>query len=134
MQVDVELKINSYPKSVQSYLFELRSLVLTTAKTLNLGEVEESLKWGEPSYSVKGGSPIRIDWKPKSPNCIYLFFVCSTKLVDTFKELYGDELIFEGNRAIVLNMSERLPIDGLRHCIELALNYEKVKHLPLLGA
>ncbi|GGN33015.1 MULTISPECIES: hypothetical protein [Marinomonas] len=42
-----------YPEDVRIRLEELRSLVLLVASDLALGEVEESLKWGEPSYSVK---------------------------------------------------------------------------------
>ncbi|PYF83200.1 uncharacterized protein DUF1801 [Marinomonas alcarazii] len=123
-----------YPEDVRIRLEELRSLVLLVASDLALGEVEESLKWGEPSYSVKTGSPIRMDWKLKSPDHYGLFFHCQTKLVDTFRELYGEVLDFQGNRAIVLSLSKPLPKVAIKHCIELALTYHQRKNLPLLGA
>ena len=104
------------------------------ASDLELGEVEESLKWGEHSYSVKTGSPIRTDWKLKSPNQYYLFFNCQTKLIDTFRELHNDTLEFQGNRAIVLSLSSSLPEAEIKNCLELALTYQQRKHLPLLGA
>ncbi len=88
------------PENARVRLVELRELILKLSLDLQLGEVEESLKWGEPSYSVKSGSPIRIDWKLKTPNNYYLFFHCQTKLVDTFRELHGDVLRFQGNRAV----------------------------------
>ena len=130
----VQPKFDTYPTSVKLKLLELRSLILDVIVRNNLGDFEETLKWGEPSYLVKGGSTVRIDWKPKAKDKYFIFFNCKTKLVDTFRELYSDVLTFEGNRAIVLNLGEPLPIDVLRHCIELSLRYKSVKHLPLLGA
>ncbi|GAA5131524.1 hypothetical protein GCM10025767_03880 [Thalassotalea piscium] len=49
-------------------LEELSNLVPQVASELALSEVKESLKWGEPSYSVITGSPLRVDWKLRSPN------------------------------------------------------------------
>ncbi len=130
----VKNRFEEYPENARTRLEALRSLILKLSSDLELGEVEESLKWGEPSYRVVSGSPVRIDWKPKSPNNYYIFFHCQTKLVDTFRELYGDVLQFQGNRAIVLNLSEPLPVLVLKHCLELVLTYQQRKHLPLLGA
>ncbi|CAH9049975.1 hypothetical protein PSECIP111951_00091 [Pseudoalteromonas holothuriae] len=130
----VEVKFENYPASVRPALDELRAIILDVAKDIGAGAVEESLKWGEPNYRVKSGSPIRIDWKLKSPDNYYLFFNCNTKLVDTFRQIYSGLLQFEGNRAIVLKLNHPLPIHAIKHCIELALTYHKVKHLPLLGA
>ena len=134
MNKAVKSRFDEYPDNVRVRLAEVRSLVFQIALELDLGEVDETLKWGEPSYSVKTGSPLRMDWKPKSPNHYYLFFNCQTKLVETFRELYGEELEFEGNRAVVLNLSTPLPEIAIKSCIELALTYKKRKHLPLLGA
>jgi len=134
MQLTVREKFDSYPEHVKSILLELRSLVLDIVHEQNLGEVEETLKWGEPSYLVGTGSTVRLDWKEKSPESYFIYFNCKTKLVDTFRELYSNELEFQGNRAIVLRLSEPMPTTILRHCIELSLKYKKVRHLPLLGA
>ncbi|NIY92865.1 DUF1801 domain-containing protein [Vibrio diazotrophicus] len=129
----VKDRFDQYPANARVRLEKLRSLVLQIATELNLGEVEESLKWGEPSYSVITGSPVRLDWKMKSPNNCYLFFNCQTSLIDTFRELYSEELEFQGNRAIILSLSEPLPETPIKHCLELALTYKRRKHLPLLG-
>ncbi len=134
MDKAVSNHFNGYPNNVRPKLLHLRSLIFQISSDLNLGEVEEALKWGEPSYRSKTGSPIRIDWNVKSPNYYYLFFNCKTTLVETFRELYGDALEFQGNRAIVLHLTEPLPEQIIKHCIELGLTYQKIKHLPLLGA
>ncbi|MFA0040092.1 DUF1801 domain-containing protein [Vibrio sp. 10N.261.52.A1] len=134
MDKAVKDRFDEYPNNARARLEELRNLVFQVASELELGEVDEALKWGEPSYSVKTSSPLRMDWKIKSPNNYYLFFNCQTKLVDTFRELYGDELVFQGNRAIVLSLSKRLPETAIKSCLELALTYQQRKNLPLLGA
>lgn len=134
MDEAVKSRFEEYPDEVRAKLARLRCLIFDIASELALGEVEETLKWGEPSYRVKMGSPIRIDWKLKSPNHYYLFFNCNTTLVDTFRELYGDVLTLQGNRAIELNVSEPIPEKILKHCLSLGLTYHKRKHLPLLGA
>ncbi|EJG0725907.1 DUF1801 domain-containing protein [Vibrio parahaemolyticus] len=129
----VKDRFDEYPENARVRLEELRNLVFQVASELELGEVDETLKWGEPSYSVKTGSSLRMDWKLKSPNNYYLFFNCQTKLVDTFRELYGDELVFQGNRAIVLSLSKPLPETVIKSCLELALTYHQRKNQPLLG-
>ncbi len=134
MDIAVKQRFEQYPKNACVRLEQLRGLVLKVASELELGKVVESLKWGEPSYSVKSGSPVRMDWKQNSPNNYYLFFHCQTKLVATFRELYGEVLEFEGNRAIVFQLSEPLPESIIEQCLKLTLTYKKRRHLPLLGA
>lgn len=112
----------------------LRELVIKTANDLDGLEVlEETLKWGEPSYLTKYGSTVRMDWKAKNPKQFALYFKCTSLLVPTFKQLYKNILSFEGDRAIVFSLDDSLPEKELMHCISLALTYHKVKKLPLLG-
>ncbi len=125
----------NYPDSVRSQMEQLRELVLEAASEVDgLENLEETLKWGEPSYLTKHGSTVRMDWKEKKPNQYAMYFKCTSKLVPTFKELYQDTFTFEGDRAIVFNLDEKILKNELKHCIKLALTYHKVKHLPLLGA
>jgi len=112
----------------------LRQLIIQTATEIDtIAEIEETLKWGEPSYLVKKGSTIRIDWKTKTPHQYAMYFKCTSKLVETFKEIYGDEFRYENNRAILFNMEDKVPKKELKTCIELALTYHLVKNKPRLG-
>ncbi len=133
MRSEIQTKFDSYPENVRVTLLKVRDLIYETARKEGIDEIEETLKWGEPSYISKIGSTVRIDWKAKSPEKYYIYFNCQTKLVETFKELYGDVLKFEGNRAIVLCLSESLPEKIIEHCLSLALKYKLLKHLELLG-
>jgi len=132
---EINAVFDRYPVSIREKLIHLRSLVLQTAiETDGVISVEETLKWGEPSYLAKGGSTIRLGWNKSKPNQYALYFHCKTKLVDTFKELYRELLKFDGNRAIVFNVNDEVPIEELKHCISLSLTYHRIKHLPMLGA
>lgn len=83
---------DNYPKAVQNQLLYLRDLVLTTASEIDgLEKLEETLKWGEPSYLTKHGSTIRMDWKTKTPEQFAIYFKCTSKLVPTFKTIYKPE-------------------------------------------
>ncbi len=125
----------NYPKEVKEKMLHLRDLVLNTAlETKGLEKLEETLKWGEPSYITKNGSTLRMDWKEKTPDQVAVYFKCTSKLVSTFKAIYKDKFNFEGNRAIVFKLNENIPEKELKHCMEMALTYHKIKNLPLLGA
>ena len=132
---EVEEVFNSYPENINKKMMLLRQIVLETADEIdNIKSIEETLKWGEPSYLTESGSTIRMDWKKSKPDQYAMYFHCKTKLVDTFKELYKDKFNFEGNRAIVFNIKDKVPVNELKHCVSLSLTYHKVKHLPMLGA
>ena len=44
-----------------------------------------------------------------------MYFNCNTTLVRSFRELFPDSFEFEGNRAIIFPISEKLPT-GLSPC------------------
>lgn len=129
----VKLVISEYSEKALDFFHLLRAEVFEVAKKHELGDIEETLKWGEPAYLAKGGSTLRIAWKEKSPDNICIYFNCNTILVETFREVFFDVFEFEGKRAIKLNLNSALPIKELKQCIATTLRYHKVKHLPLLG-
>jgi len=126
-------KFKAYPRSVRPKMKHLRKLILDAAKENNVQEIEETLKWGEPSYLVKKGSTVRIDWKEKSPQQYAIYFKCTSKLVLTFKEVYGDTFNYEKNRAILFGLDDAVPEKELKRCIGSALRYHSVKNEPNLG-
>ena len=123
----VEAVFSAYPLPVQRRLLELRNLIFDVAKkTSGVGQLEEALRWGQPSYltsKTRSGSTIRIDQIRNEPSKYGIYFICTSGLIDDFKELYRDEMDFIGNRSIVFGIADRLPEDALRHCISLALTY-----------
>jgi hypothetical protein len=122
----VEAVFSTYPKQVREKLLALRRLIFDTAKaTKGVGALQETLKWGQPSYltpETKSGSTIRIDQVKPAAGHYAVYFHCQTNLVETFRELYP-ELSFGGNRCILLDAGDKLPEAALRHCVALALTY-----------
>lgn len=130
----VESIFANYPAAVRPKMLALRELVVETAsETAGIAHLEETLKWGEPSYLTKHGSTLRMDWKEKSPEQYALYFKCTSRLVETFRLVFKDTFAFEGNRAIVFQMEDKIPKGALKACIQAALTYHKVKHLATLG-
>ena len=123
----VDAAFSAYPGPVRAKLLALRRLIFDTAKaTSGVGAIEETLKWGQPSYltaETKSGSTIRIDRVKSAANRYAVYFHCQTDLVETFRELYPTELSYGGNRSILLNAEDELPEPALRHCVALALTY-----------
>jgi hypothetical protein len=122
----VEAAFDAYPKPLKARLLALRRLIFDTARSVEgVGPLQETLKWGQPSYltpTTRSGSTIRID-RMKSANQYAIYFHCQTNLVETFRELYPAELSYGGNRSIILNADDELPEPALRHCVALALTY-----------
>lgn len=131
---EVELVFANYPEQVRNRMISLRELILETAKELEgITSLEEALKWGEPSYLTKHGSTLRMDWKAKTPNQYAMYFKCTSRLVETFRVVFGNTFNFEGNRAIIFQMDDQIPENELKDCIKATLTYHKVKQLPTLG-
>ena len=127
----VEAIFSGYPKALRTKLLALRRLILeTAAATDGVGEIQETLKWGQPSYltnATKSGSTIRID-RVKADDSRYAMYVhCQTDLVATFRELYPTQLTYGGNRSVIFEADEDIPEPELRHCVALALTYHKRK-------
>jgi len=124
---EVSKVFETYPRELKAKLLFLRQLIFDVAsETKGVGELEETLKWGQPSYLTaqsKSGSLVRIDQIKSQPGRYAMYFHCQTTLVDSFKEMFRDDFKFEGNRAIVFERTDRIPLKQLRQCISLALTY-----------
>jgi Domain of unknown function (DU1801) len=122
---------DAFPPKIRRKLLVLRELIFATAAaTEGVGELEETLKWGEPAYITaesKSGSTVRIGWKKAKPTEYAIYFHCQTNLVESFRTLFAAEFKFEGNRAIVFNENDALPADALACCIAAALTYHLKK-------
>jgi Domain of unknown function (DU1801) len=129
--VAVARVFDAYPPAMRRKLMSLRKLIFeTAAHTDGVGKIEETLKWGEPAYVTsqsKSGSTVRIDWKKSAPSQYAMYFHCQTNLVETFRTLFPNEFKFEGNRAIVFNETDVVPLDSLAYCIAAALTYHRDK-------
>ena len=127
----VRAVFDAYPPEIRAQLLGLRDLILeTAAATAEVGELQETLKWGQPSYLTvkpKSGSTIRIDGITDEPGRYALYCHCQTSLIEDFRRLYPDDFRFQGNRAMVFEAADSPDRAALRHCIALALTYHARK-------
>lgn len=107
-------------------LVDVRELIFAVAASdPQIGEVEETLRWGEPAYVTtkrKTGSTIRLGIEKMSGKPA-LFFNCRTTLVEEFRQKFGGALSFSRNRALLLNRDFAYLSPKLTHCILAALSY-----------
>lgn len=131
---EFEAKLAAYPAQVIQQMHYLRTLVRSVAEnTPEVTRLEETLKWGEPSFLTNKGSTLRMDWKAKAPEQYALYFKCTSRLVPTIRTLYDDLFTYEKNRAILFALDDDVPEGQLRSCIRMALRYHVVKEEPGLG-
>ena len=124
----------NYPDFVRDKLQHLRELVIETAEeTEGVTVLEETLKWGEPSFVTKNGSTLRMDWKEKTPDQYAMYFQCTSRLVDTFRLVFNDKFQYEGKRAIVFQLNQKITELELKECIKASLIYHNVKEQITLG-
>ena len=132
----VDAVFDAYPEPLKAKLLALRRLIFDTARTTKgVGRLQETLKWGQPSYltpETKSGSTIRLDQVKSAAGQYAVYFHCQTGLVDRFRELYPI-LRFGGNRCILLDAKDELPRAELRHCVALALTYHLNKRKAARG-
>lgn len=130
---EVAAVFDSYPQKIKAKLLILRQLIFKTAASIEgIGEIEETLKWGEPSYLTpkpKIGSTIRIAWKKSQEEQYSIFFKCTANLVPAFKERYPKIFKYGGNRSIDFKINDDVPVKELKRCIALALTYHRNKKL-----
>lgn len=128
---DVAAMFEGYSPPLRAKLLALRALILdTAAATEGVGEIEEALRWGEPSYLTsrpRSGTTVRIAPVRGSNDQYAIYVNCQTTLLETYRELYADQLSFLGDRGVVFRVDEALPTQAVGHCVALALRYHADK-------
>lgn len=130
--MSVAAAFDAFSPAQRNTLLALRDIILAAAaENPVIGQLEESLKWGEPAYRPirnRVGTTVRLGVSPKSPSACAIFVNCKTSLLATYRDLYPTSFSFEGERALLLPAGGTIPEDAVRHCVSLALTYHvKVK-------
>lgn len=118
------------PQAAAQRLIAIRGLIFDTAEKIQaVGELSETLKWGQPAYltqASKSGSTLRIGTLRAETDHVALFVNCQTILADTFRQRLPEKsggLRVEGDRAVWVPLDGPLPVAPLRECIALTLTY-----------
>lgn len=124
--LEVAAVYQSYPDLARQKLLSIRQKIFDLAqKNKDVGQIEETLKWGVPSYLTKrpkSGTTIRLQWLP-SAGQFGLFVHCQTSLIAQFKEHHNTLLKFDKNRGILFDEHEKIPELIVEDFLTQALTY-----------
>lgn len=129
LPAEIAAVLAGHPPAVQARLLEVRALVFAVAgETEGVGPLSETLKWGEPAYLTAAsgsGTTIRLGVSKTAPRAAAVFVNCRTRLVDGYREQFGDVFEFEGTRALIVRADGPMPEVPLRICLRAALLYHR---------
>lgn len=114
----------SFPQPARDGLLALRDLIFDLAADLPVGDVDESLKWGQPSYTTTGeksGTPVRLSLTKQGD--IAILTHCQSTVIGDFRAICDPSLTFDGNRALHLDPSAPIPTAEITPLIRAALTY-----------
>jgi hypothetical protein len=117
----------TWPKPARDAFEQCRNWFHTIADEAGAGPLDESPKWGQPSWrprKPRTGSTLRLSWSPKSPDTLTAYVDCKSTLAATMADLYPT-LPNDGNRAIALDLRQPLPKDALCHLAALTFTYHR---------
>ena len=120
----IKAKFDTFDPVHRDALLALRGLIFDVAGTLHVGRIEESLKWGQPSYNTPdthAATPIRLSVTKAGD--IGIFTHCQSTVMGDFRNTAPPDMRFDGNRALHLDPSELLPLGDITPLIRAALTY-----------
>lgn len=120
----------SWSEPAQKAAWDCRTLFHDIAAENALGALDESLKWGQPSWRPKRlrtGSTLRMSWSPASPDRLALFVDCKTDLAARMQEIYPDLPANDGRRALAVDLRAELPRQALAHLAQMTFTYHLKK-------
>jgi len=121
---DIQAAFAAHPADVRNRLLALRGRIFDIAKTLPVGRVEETLKWGQPSYATpdtKAATPIRLGATKDGTPAIFTH--CQSGVIAQIRAISPPNLSFDGTRALHLPLDSPIPEDVTDALIRAALTY-----------
>ena len=127
---EIRAVFDQAPDLARARLEEMRALILAAAETADIGGIEETLKWGQPSYlpiKKRIGTTVRLGWSPSDPENCALYVHCQTNLVDQYRDRFPDEFRYDGNRVVLVPVEGNIATTALQHIASMALTYHRDK-------
>ena len=85
---------DAFPDEARNRLTEMRDLILRAGQATGVGDLEETLKWGQPAFLPKKkrvGATIRLGWSASDPDHCVLYVHCQTDLVGRYRQIFPRE-------------------------------------------
>lgn len=127
MDEQINAAYDRFDDLVRKRLFEIRHLIFDIAGDHDeIGPLTETLKWGEPSYLTeksKSGTTVRLSNVKDHPDHCGIYVHCQTRLIGEFRDSFGDELEFSGNRSVLVDVNKPLNETLMKMFLHKALTY-----------
>jgi len=117
----VSAAFEAFEPALRAQLLDLRALIYDTAAHLDIPALDESLKWGQPSYTTLKSTPIRLGATKAGAGAIFTH--CQSRVIPDFRTLFPTAFTYDGNRAVHIDPTAPLPKNALRLLITAALTY-----------
>ncbi|AKS47008.1 hypothetical protein SAMN05444287_2133 [Octadecabacter temperatus] len=114
----------AFPQPAHDTLMSLRAMIYEIGETLPIGRIEESTKWGQPSYATPKtnlATPIRLGLSKAGDPAVFTH--CQTTVMSDFRALAPANMAFDGNRAVHLPVHSPPNLNELAPLIRAALTY-----------
>ncbi len=122
----VEAAFAALPDDSREIAMILRDLIFDVADdTPEAGQIEEALRWGQPSYltpETKSGTTLRLGQSKNTEGCA-LFTHCQSSVMRDHAAMFPGMDRIEGNRAIVFATADDIEPMRLRLLVRHALTY-----------
>ena len=120
----IQAAFDAHPAPVRARLLDLRARILDIGAALPIGPIEESLKWGQPSYATpqtKAATPIRLGATKDGTPAIFTH--CQSGVIGQVRAISPPGVTFDGTRALHLPLDSPPPDDIIDALIRTALTY-----------
>lgn len=123
-------RIAQWSGPAQKQLMACRTLFHDVAAEANTGRLDETLKWGQPSWRpVKPhtGATLRMDWDAGTPGRLSFYVDCKTDLAARMRDIYPDLPLNDGQRHLGIDLDHPFPDQAIRHLAEMTFTYHRAK-------
>ena len=122
--------VATWSAAAQDHLWACRTLFHIIAAEADTGPLDETLKWGQPSWrpqKPRTGATLRMDWAAKTPNRLSFYVDCKTDLAARMRDIYPDLPVNDGQRHLGIDLAQPLPEQALSHLAEMTFTYHRAK-------
>lgn len=121
----VKAVFDGFVPDVKDMALHLRALIFeTAARTPQVGQVQEALRWGQPAYltpQTKSGSTLRVG-PAKKGGCV-IFAHCQTQIIPNYVAQFPGLDEIDGTRAVIFKTADDIDPIRVRFLIHHALCY-----------
>lgn len=124
--------IKHWPDAAQARLWACRALFHQIAQDAKVGRLDETLKWGQPSWrpvAPRTGSTLRAGWHSDRAQMLSLFVDCKTDLAARMRDFYPHLPLNDGRRHLAVAIEGPLPQQALSHLAEMTFTYHRARRL-----